>query len=417
MLFRFSFIKLFIVTVIYCGILSLLLWFFLYRITYYNFPIYDEVYYVDSAVSLLRGEGDTIREHPPLAKWFISVSMYYLGPYWSFSWRLPSLIFGFSGLLLIYIFAKRTGFNRNYAILSALCLVGTKSWYILSRTAMLEIYVSFFVLLAGIFLYEFLWQNNFSQKIGEYKKWHLYWLFNVFLGFAAACKWNGFFPLIFFVVPYWWFYVQGLLRAKLKLIFISVGLTFSVYSILYLSVLRFDVQEFFSNHGFSFLQHNANMLPKNNPITHQAYGGFDAFWRFFVFDQGYFLKVGEYDLAKLSNNHLLALSFALFSGFILIVVVGKIIRTVQKIDFEFPEFIKDRRLWFFYLYSASLILPWAIFPRNQYIYYFVPAFPFVILLMLGFLKSYVPMNIRIFILGLYFAYYFNEIYLTIPLSQ
>lgn len=391
----------------------LLFWFLSYRISYFNFPIYDEVYYVEAAQAMYRGELDTNKVHPPLAKWLVSVPMYWLGDSWALAWRVAPLAFGFGGLILLYIFALRVGLNKWYAALAVLMLVGSKSWYILSRAAMLDIFLSFFVLAAAYFLYVFMVESGFPYHIKDYKKWWSYWMFCVVIGIAGATKWSGFFPLVFLVVPFWWFYIQETKLVRLKNILTSMVVTFTVFSLISIALLKFDVVEFLSRNGFSLLTHNSSMLPEYNPEGHQARGGFDAFWRYFVFDQGYVMRLDGYDEAKFSNNHLIAVSLAVLVFLYLLVFVGRIIRVLQKIEFEYPSWFVDKRMIFLLLYSLTSMVPWAMIPRNQYIYYFVPAFPTLILLFILFMKDR-DWKLQGFYYILYFAIFIYGMNLVIP---
>jgi len=62
-------------------------------------------------------------EKPPLYMWVMSFFMKILG-FNSWAARLPSAIFGFSTVLLVYLFGKKL-FNKTAAFISSLALMTT----------------------------------------------------------------------------------------------------------------------------------------------------------------------------------------------------------------------------------------------------------------------------------------------------
>lgn len=98
-------------------------------------------------------------EKPPLYMWMMSGFMSLLG-FNSWAARLPSAIFGFLTVLLVYAFSKKF-YNKTSAFISSLALVTTVHFLYYSRASMLDVTTTFFITLA-LYLY---WKANENKKI------------------------------------------------------------------------------------------------------------------------------------------------------------------------------------------------------------------------------------------------------------
>lgn len=141
--------------------------------------IFDEVYYVDAARDLLvqgvevAGSKAEFVVHPPLGKWMIASGIKLFGDN-PFGWRIATAFIGSLMILLIGLIAQRlfrnsllTGLASALAALDGLALVH-------SRTALLDNFLAFFILLATYF---FIRKN--------------YWLTGITLGLALSTKWSA----------------------------------------------------------------------------------------------------------------------------------------------------------------------------------------------------------------------------------
>jgi hypothetical protein len=141
--------------------------------------VFDEVYYVDGARDLLKygvevdGTNPEFIVHPPVGKWLIASGINLFGDN-EFGWRFASAVFG---TLLILLFARivqdlinsplLTGLGAALMALDGLLLVH-------SRTALLDLFLTFFTLL-GVFL----WHRNRHIWAG------------IAFGLAIGCKWSA----------------------------------------------------------------------------------------------------------------------------------------------------------------------------------------------------------------------------------
>ena len=122
--------------------------------------IFDELYYVDGARDLLNfgvevtGAEPEFIVHPPLGKWLIASGIAIFGDN-EFGWRHVTAIFG---TLLILLFARLVHVLFYSPILTALAagLMALDGLLLVhSRTALLDLFLTFFTLL-GIYL----WSRN-----------------------------------------------------------------------------------------------------------------------------------------------------------------------------------------------------------------------------------------------------------------
>jgi len=155
---------------------------FLVRIINLGSPkglVFDEVYYVDGARDLLKygvevnGSDPEFIVHPPVGKWLIASGIKLFGDN-EFGWRFASAVFG---TLLILLFARLVHVLFYSPLLTALgaalmALVGLLLVH--SRTALLDLFLTFFTLLGVL-----LWHRNRHIWAG------------IAFGLAIGCKWSA----------------------------------------------------------------------------------------------------------------------------------------------------------------------------------------------------------------------------------
>jgi dolichyl-phosphate-mannose--protein O-mannosyl transferase len=138
--------------------------------------------------------------HPPLAKWLIGAGIRLFG-FSAAGWRFAPLVAGTLSVSLMYLLARRLLGSRLAASLATGLLTFDFLHFVMSRTAMLDIFVVFFGLASFLCL---VYDNDrresspsppssFARRLGERR-----WLLGAGLagGAAAACKWSGGYMLI-----------------------------------------------------------------------------------------------------------------------------------------------------------------------------------------------------------------------------
>jgi dolichyl-phosphate-mannose-protein mannosyltransferase len=162
---------------------------------------YDEVYHAYTAAELAAGNADAYvwytrvpeedREqyrvayewsHPAFAKLPMQLGIILFGDN-PFGWRFSNAIWGAFGIGILYALGRAL-FNSTVALFAAVLLLFDGLWFVQSRTAMNDVYLVCFLMLA--YLPFFFYLSN-----TETKRWRYLWLTGAALGFALATKWSA----------------------------------------------------------------------------------------------------------------------------------------------------------------------------------------------------------------------------------
>ncbi len=197
----------------------------LWNLGYPSKLVFDETYYAKDALTLsLEGHekswpegadfafqsgdvsgylGDTaFVVHPPLGKWLIASGMWLTGPDQSTGWRLSTAILGIATVALLMLVAFKLFRSIALSILAGFFLAVDGLAITLSRTALLDASLTFFLVL-GFWL--FLIDQDKSRlritraikesknSILRFRPWLI--LAGVALGAASSIKWSGLYLL------------------------------------------------------------------------------------------------------------------------------------------------------------------------------------------------------------------------------
>lgn len=150
--------------------------------------VFDEVYYVDGARDYLAhgvevtGQEPEFVVHPPVGKWLIALGIKIFGDS-EFGWRFMGAILGSVMVVLVALIAQRL-FRNSFLTMAASALMAMDGLALVhSRTALLDIYLSFFILLAT---------NLFLAR--------RHWWAGATLGLAVATKWSALYFLALFAI-------------------------------------------------------------------------------------------------------------------------------------------------------------------------------------------------------------------------
>jgi len=187
--------------------------------------VFDETYYVKDALSLSQEgnekswpvganaafeSGDVYSYladsafvvHPPFGKWLIASGMWLLGPENAAGWRISTALLGIATVALLMLVAYKLFRSTKLALAAGLLLAIDGMGITMSRTALLDAPLTFFLLLGFLF---FLIDNQQSRvRIGyaiqngrKTLLWLRPWLVlaGVVLGAASAIKWSGLYLL------------------------------------------------------------------------------------------------------------------------------------------------------------------------------------------------------------------------------
>src|SRR3954453_8080938 len=184
----------------------------LWRITRPQAKVFDETYYAPDAWSLLHHgvEIDThststtpgFVAHPPLGKWAIAMGEWVWGDN-PLGWRFSAAIVGSLAILMIARIARRLFRSTLLGCIAGLLLSFDGLEFVQSRTAMLDIFLMFWVLAAFgcLVLDRDDGRRRVLQRLPEiasaqargpwlgFRPWR--WACGICLGAATATKWDG----------------------------------------------------------------------------------------------------------------------------------------------------------------------------------------------------------------------------------
>ncbi|WP_246448040.1 phospholipid carrier-dependent glycosyltransferase [Novosphingobium flavum] len=143
---------------------------------------FDEVHYVKAAKVLLTLAKPQNPEHPLVGKELIAAGIALLGDT-PRAWRTFPALFGSLGLFA-YSRALWLASGRTWAtVAGTLLLAGNFAWFVMSRIAMLDMFMASFVMLA-------MWMLAGAVRFPGQARWRSL-LAGVFLGLALGAKWNA----------------------------------------------------------------------------------------------------------------------------------------------------------------------------------------------------------------------------------
>ncbi|RSM88744.1 dolichyl-phosphate-mannose--protein mannosyltransferase [Kibdelosporangium aridum] len=177
--------------------------------THNGTPVFDEKYYAAQAWQMLRNgwyednPGYEFTVHPPLGKQLIAIGEWIFG-YNGWGWRFASAVLGTLMILMIIRIARRLTRSTLLGAIAGILLISDGVLHLMSRTAMLDIFIAFFVLAAFGFLLMDRdhmrdrlavavregWVNDsdYGPRLGF--RWYRL-LCGMSLGLACASKWAG----------------------------------------------------------------------------------------------------------------------------------------------------------------------------------------------------------------------------------
>jgi dolichyl-phosphate-mannose--protein O-mannosyl transferase len=225
--------------------------------------VFDEVYYVDGARDLLKygvevdGTNPEFIVHPPVGKWLIASGIKLFGDT-EFGWRFASAVFG---TLLILLFARLIHVLFYSPLLTALgaALMALDGLLLVhSRTALLDLFLTFFTLLGVL-----LWHRNRHIWAG------------LAFGLAIGCKWSAiYFVAVIGLIAVYQILVTRDIRKSLKPIaakFLQYGLLpVFVYTITWAGWFISDrgwSRQWSNNPLVSWLHYHSEMLNFHTGLT------------------------------------------------------------------------------------------------------------------------------------------------------
>lgn len=155
--------------------------------SYKNSTYFDEIYHGRTAYEHLHGMPVYETTHPPLGKVFIMLGIALFGMT-GFGWRISGALFGVALVPVLYLFVRRLTRSRFGAGVAAVLCALDGMRFAQSRISTIDIYGTFFILLAAYFM---VWYCQSVLEKGVGGSILPMALAGIAFGLGAASKWTG----------------------------------------------------------------------------------------------------------------------------------------------------------------------------------------------------------------------------------
>ena len=311
--------------------------------------------------------------HPPLGKELIALGILIFGDN-TFGWRFFPALFGGIGTLFLYILGKDLFQSKRIGLFAAFLYTFDSFGFVLSRVAIVDIFLLNFIILASLFL----------VKYGRSQKSYFLILSGIFCGLAMSVKWSGvyatgFLATIAFILAYYievygatgkgYSFLLSTFKVVLKIIIFFMIIPPAVYFTTYIPYFLAGPRllDFIFLHKSMFIYHQTILWthPYQSP-----------WWKWPLMLRTIYLYAIE-----LAEDHryimLMGNPFIWWTGCVFFLLgIGQTIRR------QLPS------LAFAFLSVFAYWLPWALSPRKvTFIYHFLPSVVFILLIIAYFLDS------------------------------
>jgi dolichyl-phosphate-mannose-protein mannosyltransferase len=357
--------------------------------------VFDEFYASDACLYVFGPEGHCLTEteisvvHPPLGKWLIGVGIRLFG-FTPGGWRLAPLVAGALSVALLYLLARRLLGSTLAASLAAGFLAFDFLHFVMSRTAMLDVFVVFFGLLSFLcLLYDrdrSVATRAVSRKLFHHRLLMRPWLLGAGMagGAALASKWSGGYLLAAVALLA---FMQGAARRRedahryrrvtreegVLLLVVLVLVPTVVYVVSYAGRLDGTLlawpwgdgswtQAFLARQHLMYEHHTSSLF--THPYSSPAWS-----WTFIKRPVLFYFR----DLGEGRYQEILALGNPLVWWSALLALAATTWRVLRRRRLQAPETVVVAGF-------AAGYVPWLLVTRQEaFLYYLLPAVPFLYL--------------------------------------
>lgn len=364
--------------------------------------VFDEVYYVDGARDYLAGGVEVTNGaaefvvHPPLGKWLIALGIAIFGDT-STGWRVAAALIGTLSIALIYLVARRLFGSEYLALIAAGLMTIDGLHLVMSRTALLDIFLMFFLLASFLAL---LYEKHLATAI--------------FLGLALATKWSA----VYFIIAIG-IYLVFTNRKKLLIYLPTIPILYLIsWTGWFLSDQGWS-RNHSSNSIISFIHYHREILNFHTGLkTDHSYEASPWNWLILGRPTSFFYESPKSCGAENCSQEILAMGTPVIWWFGLVALA---------ITFGYFISRREKVAGLILLGVLANYLPWLLFPeRTTFYFYAISFFPFLVLAIIYAIKLYLEdekkrikrtanVNVALGLTVLIFAY-FAPIYLAIVLT-
>lgn len=332
---------------------------------------FDEIYYARTAWEYLNGKSPYAWVHPPLGMLIIGLGIILFGMN-PLGWRIMPALSGILLVPVVYLFAKKLFKNRSAAIIAALLMMTDFMHFSICRMASIDSLSTLWITLELYYLYSYMSARLQKQNALAWR--HIFWC-GVFFGLGMSTKWDGLFtaPLILAVLLYveLWIlrpnFVQ--FRAVLwRMALCTLLIPLTIYGASYAPYYYHDpVQNFlpfiYNLQGYMIGYHTGFTEQVTHPYA-------SNWWGWPLLTKPISIFFWQDSASNLSSSIVLMGNPAIWWGGCL-ALIAALAWLAKK---------REKQAIFLLLAIASLYLPWSIFGRLSFDYYFYVVTPLWVLL-------------------------------------
>ena len=371
--------------------------------------VFDEVYYVNGAQDLLKYgvEVDGLKPefvvHPPIGKWCIALGIKIFGDN-EFGWRIMTAIAGTLVILIAARLAHELFYSPFLTAITAALLACDGLLLVHSRTALLDLFLTLFILIAAYF-----W---FREQ---------FWYASLFFGLALATKWSA----LYFIALFGLVTLLRLLRKEnIKDLPRTVTMRILQFGVIPIALyITSRIGWFVSERGWdrthssnpltSLLYYHKQMLDFHTSLVEKhAYQANPWSWLIMGRPTSFFFETPKGCGGSSCAQEVLALGTPVlwWSATIAVAVL------VGFWMWQFYHRVIDNKLTFILLGIIAGYLPWFFFQkRTVFSFYAIVFEPFLILAIIYCAKIFIdrsknPANAQVVILGFVAVVFLNFIY-------
>lgn len=301
--------------------------------------------------------------HPPLAKLIMSWSVHLFGPV-SWAWRLPSAFFGTAVIGLTGVLAWVWFKDARLSLLASTFLALDGLVLVMSRLAMNDVFFLTF-LLAALITYTLMWR---SQSRERFVTWSI--LCGVTLGLALASKWTTVYilPVLGLDIAWRWWQSGKIFWKTLLPVGVSLGI-FPIVMYLLAHTQYFSWGYTWSD--FIMLQKQIWWYHTGLEATH-PYQSTPLQW-FLDIRPVWFFSGSTAEVSQ--NIYALGNPIFFWSGLVAVIFFAKRILL---------DSVSRAQNWtesFLFTCFLAVWLPWTFSPRIMFFYHFLPALPFLAIIL------------------------------------
>ncbi len=326
-----------------------------------NSSYFDELYFAQTAYQYANGQYGYENVHPPLGKILQSIPITLTGHMSPLTWRLAGNIAGILIILVVYFLAEEVFGSKSYARLAAVLVSLCGLHFVQTRVGTIDSHLCLFTALSFLFMLKFIHKD----------KWRYFVLSGLFFGCAASVKWSGFFGGIGLAIMFFYHIYNTRFKLKKKKESAFAILMGALCFVLVPAVIYFGSYLLFpattNAKSFNDVIAQGNHLYTFHATLQDNHPSASPWFSWPVSGKPFLYYLNDGKVIKLFGNYVICYTSLLGLALTAYYAIRK----------------KDKKSCFMLVAFLSLLLPYMFISRTMYLYHYLPASIFAILMLVN----------------------------------